>query len=489
MSTDAVVRVPHLVEGDKVDNALVTTSEGSVYRQRVEAYISDGAGTANTKQLGTQLQTTDVGLITHSIIHGLCSDGHSNEYVDVKVTHSGALLTDTTMSGGWGEMKPYQVAGDTGGRFRMSQLTTLFDGKIYNAENIYKWDTKGTGTPAYANNAVGMSVTSGQYLIRQARNFCPYFSGKPQVVEFTTFNFQNQANVVKRAGYFSSNAVAPYDSTKDGVWVEADGTNYRLITSNNGTETHNIPWTDWDGYSQIQNYDFSKFTVFLIDFLWLGGAGLRLFMIVDGQFVLLHTIGNHAGYESNLIMQYPNQPVRYEIRSTTGSGSLTAVCSQVATEGTTGTNEQGEGIAIYTPGIACNVVGTIYALAGVRKTATYRNHFCPLAEFGGANVLSTATPEAGILMLLINPTLSAPLTWTANSRIETAVATTQTVTNVGRIVKAVPVSGGSVQTNAPNAALRTLGVGIDNTMSELILAYAPLTTNQVFSGVMQVLEY
>jgi hypothetical protein len=34
-----------------------------------------------------------------------------------------------------------------------------------------------------------------------------------------------------------------------------------------------------------------------------------------------------------------------------------------------------------------------------------------------------------------------------------------------------------------------LGCGIDNTMSEIILAYAPLTATQSVSGTMQAVEY
>lgn len=342
---------------------------------------------------------------------------------------------------------------DLSGRSRSSSLLTLFDGKIYNAEDTFKWDTKGPGTATYGNNAVALSVTSGQYEVRQSRFFTPYFSGKPQLIEFTTLNFQNQSNVTKRVGYFSSNAVAPYDSSKDGVWVEADGSTYRLICSNLGTETHNIPWTSWDAYDEISGYDWSKFSVFMVDFLWLGGAGLRLFMVIDGVFKLVHTIDDHAGYASTLIFNNPNQPVRYEIRSSTGSGVLTSVCCQVATEGT-GTNEQGEGVAIYTPSIVCNVIGTVYALCGMRKTAAYRNHFVPVTEFGATNVPTTATPEAGILLLMLNPTLSAPLTWTANSRIETAIATNQTITNPGRILKAVPMAGANTAVQTQSAALR-----------------------------------
>jgi hypothetical protein len=375
------------------------------------------------------------------------------------------------------------------GQTRSAQTLTLFDGKILNAEDTYKWDTKGTGTATYGDNAVNLTVTTGQYLVRQSRAFTPYFAGKPQIVEGTHINFAIEAGKVKRFGYFSSNAVAPYDSSKDGFWIEADGVTdntYKLVTSFNGTVTHSVAWTDWDDYDAISAYDWSKFTVNKADFLWLGGAGLRLFMVVNGMFRLVHTIDDHAGYASTLIFKSPNQPVRYEIRSTSGSGSFNTVCSQVSTEGAT-IAEAGDGVAIYTPSIACNSIGTIYALCGMRKVAAYRNHFVPVAEFGCTQTTNSA--DSGVLLLLINPTLSAPLTWVANSRIETAIATNQTVTDVGRILKAVPFSGSAIAAQAPNASLRVLGCGIDNTMSELVVAYAPLSTTQGVSGSMQAVEY
>ncbi len=375
------------------------------------------------------------------------------------------------------------------GQTRSAQTLTLFDGRVLNAEDSYKWDTKGTGTATFGNNSVNLSVTEGQYVIRQSRFFTPYFSGKPQTFEATHINFAIETGKVKRFGYFSSNAVAPYNSNKDGVWIEADGVTdntYKLITSNDGTVTHSVAWTDWDDYSSISSYDWTKVSVNKVDFLWLGGAGLRLFMVVNGEFRLVHTIDNHAGYSDTLIFKSPNQPVRYELRSTTGSGSFNTVCSQVSTEGAS-IAEAGEGVSIYTPGIACNSVGTIYALCGMRKVAAYRNHFVPVTEFGCTQTSNSG--DSGVLLLLINPTLSGALTWTANSRIETAIATNQTVTNVGRILKAVPFSGSGVAAQSPSAALRVLGCGIDNTMGTLVVAFAPLSANQSVSGMMQAIEY
>lgn len=57
--------------------------------------ITDGAGVVNTKQLGTALTSSDVGLVANTIIHGLTTGGGGG-YVDVKVTPSGALVSEVT---------------------------------------------------------------------------------------------------------------------------------------------------------------------------------------------------------------------------------------------------------------------------------------------------------------------------------------------------------------------------------------------------------
>lgn len=56
--------------------------------------ISDSSGTAvTTKPLGTQVVSTDSGLVTNTVIHGLSTAG-GGSYVDVKVNPSGALAVD-----------------------------------------------------------------------------------------------------------------------------------------------------------------------------------------------------------------------------------------------------------------------------------------------------------------------------------------------------------------------------------------------------------
>ena len=61
--------------------------------------LVDAAGDiADVKQLNTTLAGTDKGLVTSTTIHGLTTGGGGG-YVDVKVTPSGALVTDSTISG------------------------------------------------------------------------------------------------------------------------------------------------------------------------------------------------------------------------------------------------------------------------------------------------------------------------------------------------------------------------------------------------------
>jgi hypothetical protein len=371
-----------------------------------------------------------------------------------------------------------EITFDAGARARTSQLTTLFDGKTLNADDTNIWSSAGTGSQTFSNSIVSMAVTAGQYAMRQSRLYMPYYSGKSQTVEITFDTFANDANVVKRVGYFSSNAVAPYDSTYDGVWIEATGTSYKLCVANAGSLKLNLDWTLWDGYDQLSGYDWDSFTVALIDFLWLGGAVLRLFLKTPTGFVLAHTFSYAGSGVAGTFMKSPQQPVRYEIRSTTGSGSLSVICSQVASEGSA--SEVGQSRALYNPtAITCNAVGTTYALKGTRALAAFRDQGVFVSQFGGA---ITATTDVGLLLLLRNPTLSAPLTWETLGSIEAGTATTQTVTDLGWVVDVVPLVSNGVSRPLDRNLLADLTISVANVPDELVLAYRPLSINQTIIG-------
>jgi len=372
------------------------------------------------------------------------------------------------------------------GSLRIAQLTTLFDGKILDADDTNVWETVGSGSGSFTGNTYTMSVTSGQYKIRQSKHILPYFSGKPQMVEVTFKNFGHQANVTKKVGYFSSSAVVPYSASTDGFWVESDGTTYYLKAARNGTETISVAFTDWIGYDQLQDYDFDNFTVFLFDFLWLGGAALRLWVATPTNgFILAHSV-EYVLLNSDVMMLTPNQPCRYEIRSSTGNGAFTPICSQIATEGSI--NESGMSYAHFnSSSLACGATGTIYALLGIKKQIAYRD---VATKITGISCINTATSDAGILMLLLNPTISSPLVYSNKSKVQLALATGQTITaNTGRALCAVPVGQMGASLTLNEDYLTWLSSKIDNTLDEFVLAYLATTNNQNVNGIINFKEY
>jgi hypothetical protein len=379
-------------------------------------------------------------------------------------------------------LDPASVMSDAGGRLRVSGLTTLADGKTLNSDNTHIFDNKGTGTGLWGQNKYNMTVTAGQYFIRQLKRYAPYFSGKSQIVECTFDNFQVEANVVKRVGYFSSSAVAPYTANFDGFYLENDGTTIRLIAQRDGTNpatTVNIPMANWDNAAAAQAYNWENFTVVAFDFLWLGGAILRLFLKTDTGFELMHTV-NYSGKTKDTFILSPDQPIRYEIRSTTGEGSLRYICSQVATEGSI--NEEGYNIAVDTGYTAISLasVGTSYPILAVRKKATDRD---VSVKVTGVSTFVSSTNDIILWSLQLNPTISAGgLVYSdvTSASIQKAVGNgTLTVTTPGRIL-----ASGVITSNAmlPTSLfekdyLLYLGVDIDNTAEALVLVGTPSTSS------------
>jgi len=373
---------------------------------------------------------------------------------------------------------------DAGGRTRVSQLTTLLDGKTLGEDDSELFENIGTGTATFATNNVDLSVTSGQYIIRQTKRFHPYFSGKSQVVEATCDNFQTQANVTKRIGYFSSNAVAPYNSNLDGFFLEDNGTDKTLYIYNNGTAKESIPFASMDNYDLVSSYDWSNFTVMMFDFLWLGGAVLRMWLKTDLGFVLVHTV-NYSGTQTGTFMLSPNQPLRYEVRSTTGTGSLKYICSQIATEGTFA--ESGKTKSVYNASdIITSSTSTTYVMKGIKKRSTFRDTAVQIIEIGNVN---TGYNEQGMLLLLRNPTLSGALTYANNGKIQEANGTGETVTANGDVICATPSGRVSSSNSMKENFLSFMASTIGNTMDEYVLAYRPATTNQSNRGIITIKEY
>lgn len=233
---------------------------------------------------------------------------------------------------------------DLSGRARVGLLTTLADLKTVNADVTQLMQNVGTGTFTFSGNMTKMAVTAGQYCIRRSKQYYPYFSGKSQLIELTLSQFAPEPGIVKRFGYFSSDAVAPYDTGFDGFFVQSDsvdGVTFQVWRA--GTRIHFKKQAAWSE-NPLPDMNWNAFVFSAIDFLWLGGLGVRLFFKYD-EAVTFADLFNFSG-DNNLIMRSPNQTVRYEVRSTSGAGYMNAICAQVSSEGST--EEAGQAFSVRT---------------------------------------------------------------------------------------------------------------------------------------------
>lgn len=354
-------------------------------------------------------------------------------------------------------------------------------------------DRAGTGTQSYNNGHVDMSVTAGQYALAQAKSFSPYLPGKPTNIKLTFFDFDNEANVTKRVGFGSRSTVAPYTADFDGFYFEADGTTYNIVTRNSATTASiSVAQASWDdaldgtGPSGL-TADFEQFTVLEFDFLFLGGTALRCFINVGGQRVLFHTI-KWSNANTDTIFRNPAQPIFYEIRSTTGTGSLAMVCASTEVQGSLELIGIPRSVNNAITHINANDTANTYLLDAVRLKSTQRDIYAKLT----ALTLLATTADNFLYSIILNPTIAgAALTWNGltNSGIEHAV---------GDAAGSNTITGGTVLESGYGAQRATffqeinglirLGTQIDGTQDVLTLCARPLSSNMDILGSLDIIE-
>lgn len=395
------------------------------------------------------------------------------------------------------------ISYDAANRLRVGQLTTLGDLKTLNADDPTLLESVGTGSAVWGANKMQLSVAAGEYEIRRSRQYFPYFSGKSQQIEITQDGFQTEAGVVKMAGYFSSSAVAPYNTVYDGFACVDDGTTKRLMCWRAGVETLNVPMADWNGDAFLQNgYDWSAFTVVEFDFLWLGGAGIRMFVKTDRGFLLAHT-HSHAGTTPDVFILSPNQTVRWELRSTGGAGTFRPICAQIATEGSVEIGGKVRSVNAGHLGHGLTTLGTTYPMLGLRKKATHRDRYVKMAGFQS---FVTSSSDYILVTAQLNPTLSAPLNWasipesaaevglpqrtgpTGNPNVYT---TTATVTSPGLELFSIILAQNTPM--PPNILerdfLSSLGMSINNVSDEIVLCAQAISSSVTVFATLNFLEY
>lgn len=390
---------------------------------------------------------------------------------------------------------------DAANRLRVSQITTLGDYKQTHDDLALYFDQEGTGSGVYSQQLGGvqMSVTAGQYLVRQTFQRHPYQSGKSHLIEATFSDMQLQAGVVKRVGYYTSSIAAPFSTGYDGMFFESDGDNdYSVNVYKYGVSVAKISRKNWDdrmdgsGESGI-TMNFSKFNVLVIDFLYLGGTSVRFGFLLDGA-IRWFAIYNNAGKFGETMIGTPNQPVRYEIRSTTGSGNMVQICAQVATEGAL--NIIGNDVAIDsllggTGVINANTVGVEYMVAAFRLKST---HFDVASSLVSFSLLPASQNDPYLVRIRTNPTIANEPAWTGipNTAFEYILGdqvnatSNTTVTGGERLYSQLGAANADLIGSFENS--RKIGASINGTPETVVLSVIPLSSNLDIRGTFTIRE-
>jgi hypothetical protein len=393
---------------------------------------------------------------------------------------------------------------DARGTLAVSEKITLGN-YVQDRNNLpYQISRTGTGTQTYNNGLVTMSVTSGQYAIAQTFQRHPYYAGKSQVIEITFDNYQNQSGIVKRVGYYSSSIVAPYNTALDGIFFEADGTNYKIgIANANTSGITYINQSNWnidtlDGSATSSNpsgvlQDFSKFNVMVMDFLYLGGTAIR-FGFKNGEDFNWAHVHNHANYSGGTFVSTPHQPLRWEIVSTTGTGSCSQICGAVHSEGTLDVVGLPSSTPIQTNHINANNAGVNYVLSGIRLKNSESARKTNILNTSVSALISTGN-DFLTLSLWLNPKIVGTPSWSAltyDTDVEylnpdvTNNPSLLTVTD-GTLLFSDFVSSTQKDITQILSLVRRLGHSINGTPDELILTLTPTIagTNADGFGIIQ----
>ena len=298
---------------------------------------------------------------------------------------------------------------DAFGRLRVSNPHTLFDGAQRYRDDPFKWDqvdtNAATSTFLLNESSVLMSVFgNGDDCIRQTKSVFAYQPGKSLLTLATFVMNTPTAGLRQRVGLFGA---------QNGVYFEVDGTTVNLVirkyTSGSVDDTsEKFAQANWNG-DKLNGAGPSGITlnvatsqIFWCDIEWLGVGSVRCGFVIDGQFIVCHTFhhANKVGF-NKVYMTTATLPVRYELTSTGGAGTMRAICSTVMSEG-------GYMNRSITRSIGTSLTGKILS------NAVYRPLVC--IRLNSANIESVVVPSkfdvfglqqaAFAYRIIINPTLT-----------------------------------------------------------------------------------
>lgn len=378
---------------------------------------------------------------------------------------------------------------DAFGRLRVSEVTTLLEVKYSHDKLPTQVDEvvngSATSTLDSDNACVIMTVsTTGDYVIRQTKERAIYQPGFSQNCKFSFSDFELDSNVIKRVGYFSSSTAATYDSQFDGFFLESNGVNNKISFQIWKTGTLVLSSTTDTWISDEVNpssIDWSKTQLMNVDFQWLGVGRVRFGMNLSGNTYIFAT-NSGTNNLSDVYMSSPDQPIRYEIRSSGGTASFHQICSSVHDEGARNKIKRTASVAQINT-VTLSTSGTKYPFIGLRSSLPYEQ---VTLELVSAQILNTSNDNF-LVTIEINPTISSGMTYSSGNTAEWEYSFgtgDQTVTSDGVIIAGFIGQAGTSAVSAIAFTETEIKPGrkIDGTRDQLWLCITPLGAAATFLG-------
>lgn len=365
---------------------------------------------------------------------------------------------------------------DAFGRWRVSDIQTIFDSKQTGVGSQLYWDDQevsgsGTGSSYSEDEAattISVSGTTAGKRVRQSKLRFNYQPGKSQLI-LITFNMQGGATgIVKQIGYFDDD---------NGIFLQNDeGTiNFVRRTYVSGSAVDNtvaqaswnIDTFDGNGPSGI-TLDFTKVLIFLVDFEWLGVGRIRLGWVVGGNIYYAHEM-NASNILTTVYMSKPNLPIRYTIENdgTGAADEIDAICCSVNSEGGVAKLGQTRAKSNGNTGLVVTSSG-LYAAIGLRLKTTELDANVLIETI---RIISRTINDSFRWELQLNPTVAGTFTYSsvdAYSAIEAAVGTSSNTVTSG-IVLAAGVGKDTSSVEVPIDLPYSIGSDISGTPDEIVL--------------------
>ena len=388
-------------------------------------------------------------------------------------------------------------------RLRVTDATTINAYKtIYGVQtgsNDFNNHTNGTASVTFVANSaaynLSIGTTSGDYVIRQSKEYHSYKPGCGQIALVTGVLADTKNNLTQRVGYFDDRNGIYFEHANSAAGTTTLSWNIRTSISNTAVTSETASSANWNidkfdgtGPSGL-TLDFTKSQIYVIDFQWLGVGRVRCGFDIDGQLYYAHEF-LHSNHTAGVYMSTPSLPIRWEIRNTntTTSGStLKAICAAVQSEGGTEAESWTFNFSTGNTGVTCST--TDKGVVAFRLKGNVNNmHNRTTARLASYNLFGSQSAYYTVYHLANVAQISGTPSWTSVSTASHCEYTTNFSLIAGYVANSLPINGGFISTaqgsaNGSASALVTskkarVYQNYDSTDSEIIAIVAQRIGNQ-----------